>query len=136
LTVLERTGETADEYVKLLGPEVADGKGPVGQKIVAGEYGLNALVAKVESGSYICFIFISLFALLTRASAAKFKLDSSYFGRVDLRKEPQGILENFETLMRKQRDKFVAEIKKAATLGYAFKANTKGKSPLYINSFP
>ena len=50
MTVVERTeGDSADEYAQLLGPEVANGKGPLGQKIVAGEYSLNALVAKVES---------------------------------------------------------------------------------------
>ncbi|KAJ5646927.1 hypothetical protein N7490_003299 [Penicillium lividum] len=105
MTEVERS---TDAYVRLLGPEVADGNGPLGQNIVAGEYSLNALVAKAET--------------------AIFNLGKSYFGGIDFTKEPEAVRDNIDTLMRKQRGKFVAEIQKSSNLGYAFKADETGNS--------
>jgi len=68
--------------------------------------------------------------MLIEPVAAKFNLAESDFGGIDFSKEPEAIRDNLETLMRKQREKFAAEIKKSSTLGYAFKANQTGKSVL------
>ncbi|KAJ5175564.1 uncharacterized protein N7482_001441 [Penicillium canariense] len=66
--------------------------------------------------------------MLIESAAAEFNLAESYFGGIDFSKEPEGIKDNLETLMREGREKFIAEIKKSSILGYAFKANHTGKS--------